>query len=216
MHRRRDHTIAPLSAEGVVTAASGTLDVAKGVVTAARSSMDAAQGVVNAAKGTLDVAKLAVNAARSSMDLAQLGVDAASGALSGYEAASSGLLNGVADMRAGRRTRLHCRDVVGKEDLCVVLTASLGMGVGRRSGGDLGGTHARHASPLRATRLRVCGEVVRPGRVVRVERVGRVLACEVCAPAAGATHAARRRTERGRKGPNKLKEDAGTRPSRGW
>jgi len=55
---------------------------------------------------------------------------------------------------------------VGKEDLCVVLTASLGMGVGRRSGGDLGGTHARHASPLRATRLRVCGEVVRRGVVL--------------------------------------------------
>ena len=35
MHRRRDHTIAPLSAQGVVTAARGTLDVAKGVVTAA-------------------------------------------------------------------------------------------------------------------------------------------------------------------------------------
>ena len=43
-------------------------------------------------------------------------------------------------------TRLHCRDIVGKEDLCVVLTASLGMGVGRRSGGDLGGTHAHRAS----------------------------------------------------------------------
>ena len=51
MHRRRDHTIAPLSAEGVVTAASGTLDVAKGVVTAARSSMDLAQLGVDAASG---------------------------------------------------------------------------------------------------------------------------------------------------------------------
>ena len=72
-------------------------------------------------------------------------------------------------------TRLHCRDIVGKEDLCVVLTASLGMGVGRRSGGDLGGTHARRTSALSERHaLRVFGEVVRRGRdvVARLPRAG--------------------------------------------